>query len=381
MKYRIVYYIESRDFGGAEQMLFNLLMALDRDLWEPVLVYHPHPGIIPFVERIEGSGIKTLSVPLIKGLGDISGMKNLIQNLKELRPAVFHAQLVSNLRCTCGITCARLAGVKAILATQHLYQEIRPRRIFRIYTLVLYQKLISMLVDYYIAVSYKQAERLKKNVISENKVKVVQNAVNVQDFCHKTDANLLKYELKHNEDKRVVLTVARMDKLKGHKYLIEAAPLVPDAIFLLAGDGPERAKMEERARELGVADRVVFLGSRNDIPELLSACDVFILPSILEGLPLSILEAMSASKPVIATDIGGTNEIIIDGENGLLVPPGDSKALAEKIKLLLSDKSLAKRLAVSGKERVLREFSTEIMIERITNIYRDVIERKKITGN
>lgn len=362
-------------------MLFNLLSGLDRNSWEPVLVYHPHPGIIPFIDRVEGLGIDTLSVPLIKGLGDISGMKNLIENLKKLRPAVFHAQLVSNLRCTCGIICAKLAGIRAIVATQHLYQELRARRIHRIYTLIFYQKLISVFVDSYIAVSYKQAERLKKNIISENKVQVVQNAVNVKDFCRKTDANLLKSELKHNEDKRVVLTVARMDKLKGHKYLIEAAPLVPDAIFLLAGDGPERAKMEEKAQELRVADRVVFLGNRNDIPELLSACDVFILPSILEGLPLSILEAMSASKPVIATDIGGTNEIIIDGESGLLVPPGDSKALAEKIKLLLSDKSLAKRLAVAGKERVLREFSTEIMIERVTNIYRDIIERKRIAGN
>src|SRR3990167_5851439 len=224
MKHRIVYYIESKDFGGAEQMLFNLLSGLDRDLWEPVLVFHPHPGIIPFIERIKGLDINTQPVSFIKGLGDLSGMKNLIQKLKELRPVVFHAQLVSNLRCTCGIVCAKLAGIRAILATQHSYQEIRARRIYRLYTLIFYQKLISIFVDYYIAVSYKLAERLKKNVISENKVKVVQNSVNVEDFRHNDDGDLLKSELKNIGDKGVVLTVARIDKLKGHKYLIEAAP-------------------------------------------------------------------------------------------------------------------------------------------------------------
>ena len=381
MKHRIVYYIESKDFGGAEQMLFNLLSGLDRDLWEPVLVFHPHPGIIPFIERIKGLDINTQPVSFIKGLGDLSGMKNLIENLKELRPAVFHAQLVSNLRCTCGIICAKLAGIRAILATQHSYQEIRARRIYRLYTLIFYQKLISIFVDYYIAVSYKLAERLKKNVISENKVKVVQNSVNVEDFRHNDDGDLLKSELKNIGDKGVVLTVARIDKLKGHKYLIEAAPLVPDTIFLLAGDGPERAAMEKKARDLKVADRVVFLGQRNNIPELLNACDFFVLPSLLEGLPLSVLEAMSASKPVIATDIDGINEIIIDGENGLLVPPADSKALAEKIKLLLSDKSLASRLAVSGKETIMKNFTSEKMVKGVTDIYCEVIRRKGITAN
>jgi hypothetical protein len=88
------------------------------------LVFHPHPGIIPFIERIKGLDINTQPVSFIKGLGDLSGMKNLIQKLKELHPAVFHAQLVSNLRCTCGIVCAKLAGISAIMATQHSYQEI-----------------------------------------------------------------------------------------------------------------------------------------------------------------------------------------------------------------------------------------------------------------
>lgn len=362
-------------------MLFNLLRWLERDAWEPVLLYHPHPGIIPLIERVRSLGISTTDVPAITGFSDLSGMKTLILKLRELRPAVFHAHLVSNLRCTYGIICAKLAGIRAIVATQHSYQELRARRIHRVYVLLFYQKLISMLVDQYIAVSRSQAERLKKNVISENKVQVVQNAVNVKDFCRKAGANLLKFGLKHDDERPAVLTVARLDKLKGLGYLIEAASIVPEAVFFLAGDGPERANLEAKARELKVEDRVIFLGQRNDIPELLNSCDLFVLPSLLEGLPLSVMEAMSAAKPVIATDIDGINEVIIDGENGLLFPPADSKALAERIKLLLSDNELARRLAVSGKERVSRDFSAERMIEEVTGIYRDIIRRNNIIGS
>ena len=138
-----------------------------------------------------------LSVPSIAGFGDLSGMKALIKKLRELHPAVFHAHLVWNLKCSFGIMCAYLAGAKAIVATQHLYQELRARRLHRIYKRVIYQKLISMFVDRYIAVSYKQAEHLKKAVICGNKVKVVQNCVNVKDFGDRTDSALLKSILKN----------------------------------------------------------------------------------------------------------------------------------------------------------------------------------------
>ena len=380
MKYKVVYYIESSGFGGAELMLLNLLQELDRDYWEPILVYHIHPGIIPLIDRVKGLGITTLSVPSIAGFGDLSGMKALIKKLRELHPAVFHAHLVWNLKCSFGIMCAYLAGAKAIVATQHLYQELQARRFHRIYKRVIYQKLISMLVDRYIAVSYKQAEHLKKAIICRNKVKVVQNCVNVKDFCDRTDSALLKSILKNNEEKPIVLTVARLSKRKGNGYLIEAATMVPEAIFLFAGDGTEWTNLENQARELNIAERVVFLGQRNDIPELLNACDLFVLPSLQEGLPLSILEAMAASKPVIASDIEGVNEIIINGQNGFLVPPANASALAEKINLVLSDKPLAKRISAKGKEHVTREFSTERMVAGVTNIYEEILIQKRITG-
>jgi glycosyltransferase involved in cell wall biosynthesis len=181
-------------------------------------------------------------------------------------------------------------------------------------------------------------------------------------------------DLSKSVERPVVLTVARLDKQKGLDCLLEAAALVPEARFVLAGDGPERARLVAQAHALGLNDQVVFLGYRRDIPELLASCDLFVLPSLFEGLPLSILEAMAAGKPVIASAINGTDEAVFHGKTGLLVPPGDAAALSQAIRTLLFDPALAQRLVTAGRSQVQREFSVETMVQRVTDIYREARE-------
>jgi glycosyltransferase involved in cell wall biosynthesis len=171
----------------------------------------------------------------------------------------------------------------------------------------------------------------------------------------------------------IVFTPARLYSRKGHIHLLQAATLVPDALFVLAGDGPERARLEECARQLGVAARVRFLGQRQDIPQLLASCDLFVLPSLYEGLPLSVLEAMAAGKPVIATAIRGTDEAVIHGKTGLLVAPGNPVDLAAAIRKLLSDRALAAQLAQAGKARVAQEFSAEAMVQGASRVYEEAL--------
>jgi glycosyltransferase involved in cell wall biosynthesis len=376
MKYKVVYYIESTAFGGAEHMLFNLLRGLDRDMWEPVLVYKPHPGVIPLIDRVKGIEISALPTPSANGPGSVNGGVALIRMLRMLRPRVFHAHLISNLWCSSGIICAYLAGIKTIIATQHSFQEPRARRIRKLYALKFYQKLVSMLVDKYIAVSERQATGLRKAVISESKVEVIHNGINVEDFSHKSTGNLFKSVLTDNAGKPVVLTVARMDRLKGHRYLLEAAASIPEAVFVLAGDGPERTNLENLAAELGISDRVIFLGRRDDVPELLSDSDLFVLPSLLEGLSLSVLEAMASSKPVITTDIPGMDEIIVNDRSGIMVPPEDPEALARKIKQVLSDAAVSNRIAAGGRQRVIEQFSAEKMVSETSQLYLGLIENR-----
>ncbi len=168
--------------------------------------------------------------------------------------------------------------------------------------------------------------------------------------------------------------MARLDKQKDHASLLEAARLVPDAVFVLVGDGPLREELEDRATRLGVEERVLFLGWREDIPEVLACADLFVLPSLYEGLPLALLEAMAAGLPIVATAIGGTSEAVVDGVTGLLVPPGEPRSLAAAIRRALDDEGLARRLGAASRERVRREFSAAAMARRTVSIYEECLD-------
>jgi glycosyltransferase involved in cell wall biosynthesis len=171
----------------------------------------------------------------------------------------------------------------------------------------------------------------------------------------------------------VVFTPARLHKQKRHSDLLKAAALVPNALFVLAGDGPERGKLEELANRLGIASRVVFLGERNDVPKLLVCCDVFVLPSMYEGLPVSVLEAMAVGRPVVATAVGGTDEVVEDGVTGILVPPREPAKLAAEITRVCDDRALADSLSAAGKRRVRESFSSSSMVSGVLDVYEQLI--------
>jgi len=363
----IVYYIDSKSFGGAEQVLFTILKKLDRNTWHPVLAYHRSPGISSFIENAEAIGVHTITVPEIRSYYDFNNIFQFGKVLRSIRPAIFHANLNWPLSCSYGIFAAYFARVKIIIATQHLYSEIGWRR-GRIE-----QKLISYPVNKYIAVSYDVARQLREIIVPENKIEVVHNGIILEDYNSRaynvSGDDVYSSIRKNGETYPIVITVARLDKQKGHTYLLKAAADVPGTIFVFVGDGPEKANLENQARELSLADRVIFLGKRYDIPELLNGCDIFVLPSLYEGLPLSIMEAMAAGKPVVASDIGGVNELIRDGETGYLVPAGDTQALARSINTLVSDPALAGKIALAGKTLVEKEFSADSMVAGVTDIY------------
>jgi glycosyltransferase involved in cell wall biosynthesis len=373
MSQKIVYYIDSDNFGGAEQVLYTLLKRLDRDMWHPVLIYHPSTGILPFIELAEKLQVETLPVPEIRGYLDVMGLLRFVSKLRAVRPAIFHANINWPLSCSYGIIAAYLARIHTIIATQHLYQEIRSRR------QQILQRFISMLVDCYIAISTDLANQLKKAISPEKKIRVVQNGIDLEYYSGgvNDDINRDVFASFKKNNAHIVLTVARLAKQKGHTYLLKAATKIPEAVFIFAGDGPERPELEKEARELNVSDRVVFLGERNDIPSLLSACDVYVQPSIFEGgLALSIMEAMAACKPVIATDVEGVRSNVTNGENILIVPPADPEALIRAISTLLSDKLLANRISTSGKSLVYRIFSAQTMINELTKIYINLIDEQ-----
>jgi glycosyltransferase involved in cell wall biosynthesis len=221
---------------------------------------------------------------------------------------------------------------------------------------------------------------LRTALNSEEKVQVIHNGVSLD--CLTLPTSQMPDAMPVKSDQPFVLTVARLDPQKGLAYLLSAATCVPGAMFLVAGDGPERGALEAESRRLGLAERVRFLGHREDVPALLRRCDVFVLPSLFEGLPVSVLEAMGAAKPVVATAISGTDEAVVHGETGFLVAAGDPVALAEAIRQLLADPGLARRFGMAGRARVERQFSSETMADRVSEMYGQVLasRRQHATG-
>lgn len=375
----IVHFVESAEFGGNEQSLLHILTFLDRTRWHPVLFHHPEPGLQPLLVKARDLGVTLRTIPRIEGKQAAVRIPQLVRELRRERPAVFHAHLNWPMACKFGLIAAALARIPAVVATAQLFVEYQ----FPLKPLVyLLQQVIATGVDRYIAVSEHVARRLDQTYgFSAPKVCVVHNGVSVTHFDSPSVNTELRARFVGTTDRPVVLALARLDKQKGHCYLLEAATLVPHAVFVLAGEGPERPALEAQARTLGVRDRVHFLGYRQDIPDLLAMCDLFVLPSLFEGFPLSILEAMAAGKPVVATAIGGTDEAVIHGETGLLVPPADPIALAQAIQAALSAPGFGKQLGAAGRARVRREFSAEGMVQRVSQIYDEILSARRETDD
>jgi glycosyltransferase involved in cell wall biosynthesis len=177
-------------------------------------------------------------------------------------------------------------------------------------------------------------------------------------------------------DELVILQVARLDYLKDHATAVRALARFtvgqPHARLVLVGDGPERPAIEALARELGVAGRVRLLGARSDVPRLLSGADVLLLSSVSEGIPLTPIEAMAAGLPVVATDVGGVGEVVVDGETGLLAPARDDAALAVHLARLAGDAGLRRRFGEAGRARARRLFDEARMCDDYGRVYREL---------
>jgi glycosyltransferase involved in cell wall biosynthesis len=176
--------------------------------------------------------------------------------------------------------------------------------------------------------------------------------------------------------------VARLDPIKGHRFFIEAAANVlrrnPDTHFLLIGDGPLRSEITERLEIARLTDRVHMLGDRSDVAQLISSLDLLVLSSLHEGLPNAVMEAMAASVPVVATAVGGTRELITDGETGFLAPPADSEALAKQINFALLNRDARTRITAAARKRIEAEYGMDRMVDSVERLYDELLKTSSV---
>lgn len=371
----VVHYIDSGAFGGTENSLLTLLSGLDRHRWRPVLISHDEGGLSRLWEGARQIGVEVRLLPRMGQRWSVAGMRAIAAHLRSERVSIFHAHLNWPLACKNGVAAAIITGVPAIVVTEQLF--IDPPRWRGKWA----QRVLSLGVDRYIAVSNNIARRLRDSLrLPGEKLRVVRNGIPIVGRVRPRD-DCLRKRLSSGANRPLVLTIARLHEHKGLKYLLEAATMVPDAVFVLAGEGPDRVALEAQARALGLTNRIAFLGFRADISDLLAACDLFVLPSLVEGTPLSVMEAAAAERPVVATEIGGTNELVSHGVTGLLVPPRDPRALAEAMQTVLTDRTLADRFAAAGRARALQEFQGDHMVRRVSEIYSEVLASRATHGH
>lgn len=278
-----------------------------------------------------------------------------------------------------GRAAAKLAGVPVIVHTPHghiFHSYFGPIKTKLFYTL---EVIFAGFCDKIITLTDKcKEEHIKLGIANPQKFSTIHSGISLERFRERSfDINKIKADLNIPAASKVVGTVARLEPIKGVNFFIdsmqEIAKSYPDAYFLIVGDGRQRKILEAKVRELGLEEKVVFTGIRDDVPELISAMDVFVLPSLNEGMGRVLVEAGLLSKPIVATRVSGIPELVQDNATGILVEPANPQALAAGIIELLSDPQKARTMGDNARLRMAEHFSAEKMVDKIDALYKELL--------
>ncbi len=351
--------------GGGEVSLLGLLKGLDRARWHPTVVV-PEEGAVAAACR--ALDLPTRVVPL--------------PTLRRPRPAILRS--LGALRRLARETGARLLHANGSRAMAYAGLAGRLERRPVIWHLRILEPdprldwLLVRLATRVVATSEAVRGRLARWPAAHRQCVVVPNGLDLQAFVPLKDADAVRESLGLPAGARVIGTVGRLVPFKGHRHLLEAFARLrarePDVHLVVVGDGPERAALERQARELGVAPAVRFTGHREDVPDLLAALDVFVLPSLAEHFGRVLLEAMAMERPVVATAAGGVPEVVEAGVTGLLVPPANAAALADAVLTLLADPAHGRALGRAGRRRVEARFDLRHHAAAVEAVYAAVLE-------
>lgn len=357
---RILLAIESSGPGGAEQVVLRLADALRAAGDEP-LIATMRPGWI--TQQAERAGHPVWVLPQRPGL-DLLWILRFARRLRQAKVDVLHAHEFA--MAAFGGAAALLARMP-VAATVHGKSWVADRARRRFAYRALHR--LGMPV---VAVSRDLAGFLSERLrLPPREIAVLPNGIPIPDLpADRLEARRAARAALHlPAEGPLAVCVGNLYPVKDHATLLRALPRLANLRVAIAGRGAEETRLRSLSAELGVSDRVTLLGVRSDVNTVLAAGDLFVQPSRSEGLPLSILEAMAAGLPIVATRVGGVPEAVTDGETGLLVPPGDPGTLSEALAALLRDPPSSRALASAARRRAEREYSVQAMCERYRRLY------------
>ena len=374
-KRQIFYLVDSLNIGGTETQAVELARRMDPKKYDVTLACLRKQG--PLLEKLNGSAVNVVEFHPKGGIDSPRGLYQLARMVAYLRRGHFdvvHAHdLWSNM---IGVVAGKLAEVPVIVTSQRdlshadWYQGRRKKWLRKA------QNASSVVLT--------NAHMIREGLLSREglasaKVRVIYNGVDLDRFQSLPSMRARLFPGLERE-KLVVLVGNMHTDVKGQPTLMAAAAELvrrfPQVRFVLVGDGEKRQDFEALAKATGVNANFMFLGRRNDVAQILAACDIGVLPSAAEGMPNAVLEYMAAGLPVVATAVGGNLEVVAHGVSGLLVPPQDAPALAQALSRLLADDVLALELARNGRELVEQKFSFERLTREVGALYEELLQAK-----
>ncbi len=371
---RILHVITRLDVGGPPEVLLLAMSRLPREEFACELISGPTLNPPPRVEEdVSRGGVRWRVARNLRRsvnpLADCLALRELTQAIKRIQPDILHTH--TSKAGFLGRLAGRLAGARHVVHTPHGH-------VFGGYFSPLTTSVFAMLersaarwTDRITTLTAAEARQyLALRIGRPEQFVTIPAGVDLAPVLSAPPIRLV-------EDGPVIGTVARLVPVKGLHYMINAAPDIlrrfPDARFVLVGDGELRQALKAKARALSLDDRVVFSGFREDVPSLIAGMDLFVLPSLNEGLGLVLVMAMALGKPIVATAVGGVPEVLGEGEAGMLVPPRDSRALADAICTLLGNPARAQALGQAGRRRAPL-YSAEGMVAALAKLYREVTD-------
>lgn len=372
-KIKVIRVVVGLNQGGVQQMILNLFKGLDKNIFEPIALAIENSGAIG--EDIEREGFRVINLGLQrKSLSFIKIIRELQKVFVMEKPFIVHGS--SYYPSVYSRVAAKFAGVPILISHEHLlFKTKRPKR-------QIISHFVSRFTDLHIAVSKSVKEQVVQwYKIPESKVVVVFNGVDTGIFNRRLPIEQAKAKLNIPPDTFVVGYVGRLDPEKGHLHLFKALKKIKGKCkmrCIIVGTGRHENNIKQLAKKCGIYDITDFLGLKRNIPELLSAMDTFVLPSFQEGFSNALIEAMAVGCPVIASDIPGNNEAVNDRENGLLVPSGNSVAIASAIERLQKNEGTCMKITRNARKRVEENFSLKKHIEIMENHYFNLVKKKEL---
>lgn len=385
---KIAFVLTPVDFGGAEKVNLTLLKSIDRSRFDihPILLIRPWENENYFISELKKNNYRYLTIPVAikpSKIGKdyfriIRSMNMLFIILRKNKYDIVHTN--GYFADIIGVPISKLLGISHI-STCHGF--IKTDRKLSFYNAL--NRFTLRFATLVIAVSESIKEQLINNGLEESNISVIQNAVeisNVNESLRK-DRKEKKSILDLSQDDFVVAYIGRLSEEKGIQHLIKAYSIIEKRNayirLIIIGDGPDKNKLIELVTKKRLTDKVSFVGFQNDIESWLAAIDIFILPSLTEGTPMALLEAMSFGLPVIASAVGGVPKVIKSMINGILVSPANPNQIADAIIKLYNNDELRLKIARKAAETIATHFSINQWITKIESVYLDIIENKACT--